>query len=165
MAPHLDVAAVNISAGYYNEHRQHEYVRLDQMEENISRVREIVLTNTERFAYRGLYSSPSTGSFWGEEMTLWNMRFSSRKEPKPLMELPDNARLMMGSHEMGGGRSHYIDRKGNVYLYLHELGAAVLIDGACAYSDTGEQLSFDSKLAQDTRIMEYDEAMELLRAG
>lgn len=42
------------------------------------------------------------------------MRFSSRKEPKPLMELPDNARLMMGSHEMGGGRSHYIDRKGNV---------------------------------------------------
>ena len=34
VAPHLDVAAVNISAGYYNEHRQHEYVRLDQMEEN-----------------------------------------------------------------------------------------------------------------------------------
>lgn len=165
MAPHLDVAAVNISAGYYNEHRQHEYVRLDQMEENISRVREIVLTNTERFAYRGLYSSPSAGGFWGEELTLWNMRFSSRKEPKPLMELPDNARLMMGSHEMGGGRSHYIDRKGNVYLYLHELGAAVLIDGACAYSDAGEPLSFDSKLAQDIRIMEYDEAMELLRVG
>lgn len=165
VAPHLDVAAVNISAGYYNEHRQHEYVRLDQMEENIFRVREIVLTSTERFAYRGLYSSPSTGSFWGEEMTLWNMRFSSRKEPKPLMELSDNARLMVGSHEMGGGRSHYIDRKGNVYLYLHELDAAVLIDGACAYSDTGEQLPFDSKLAQDIRIMEYDEAMELLRAG
>ena len=135
------------------------------MEENISRVREIVLTSTERFAYRGLYSSPSTGGFWGKELTLWNMRFSSRKEPKPLMELSDNARLMMGSHEMGGGRSHYIDRKGNVYLYLHELDAAVLIDGACAYSDTGEQLPFDSKLAQDIRIMEYDEAMELLRAG
>ena len=67
VAPHLDVAAVNISAGYYNEHRQHEYVRLDQMEENISRVREIVLTSTERFAYRGLYSSPSTGGFWGKE--------------------------------------------------------------------------------------------------
>lgn len=111
------------------------------------------------------FYSPSAGGFWGKELTLWNMRFSSRKEPKPLMELSDNARLMMGSHEMGGGRSHYIDRKGNVYLYLHELGAAVLIDGACAYSDAGEPLSFDSKLAQDIRIMEYDEAMELLRVG
>lgn len=82
------------------------------MEENISRVREIVLTSTERFAYRGLYSSPSTGGFWGEELTLWNMRFSSRKEPKPLMELSDNARLMMGSHEMGGGRSTISTERG-----------------------------------------------------
>ena len=135
------------------------------MEENISRVREIVLTSTERFAYRGLYSSPSVGGFWGEEMTLWNMRFNSRKGPQPLMELSDDTHLMMGSHEMGCGRSHYIDRRGNVYLYLSELSAAVLIDGACAYSDTGEPLSFDSRLTQDIRVMEYDEAMELLRAG
>ena len=41
----------------------------------------------------------------------------------------------------------------------------MLIDGACAYSDTGEPLSFDSRRTQDIRVMEYDEAMELLRAG
>ena len=62
-------------------------------------------------------------------------------------------------------RNKIHNRRGSVYLYLSELSAAVLIDGACAYSDTGEPLSFDSRRTQDIRVMEYDEAMELLRAG
>ena len=165
VAPHLDVAAVNISAGYYNEHRQHEYVRLDQMEENIARVRKVVLTDTERFAYRGQPSSRSARSYVGEELTLWNMGFGSRKGPKALMELPDTACLVMGNHEIGDARNHYIDREGNVYLCLPDLNAAVLIADASAYTDTGEPLTFSSRSAQSIRVMEFEEAIELLHAG
>ncbi len=165
IAPHLDVAAVNISAGYYNEHRQHEYVRLDQMEENIFRIRDVVLTATERFPYMGYQPWRSARSRFGEEMTLWNMGFGTRKDPRALMEVPDNACLIMGNHQIGNGRYHYIDKRGDVYLYLPELRAAVLIDGASAYSDTGEPLDFDSRLARDIRVMDFDEAVELLQAG
>lgn len=165
VAPCLDVAAVNISAGYYNEHRQHEYVRLDQMEENIARVRKIVLTDTERFAYRGYPSYRSFGGYGGEELTLWNMGLGSRKGPKALMELPDTACLVMGNHEIGDARNHYIDSDGNVYLCLPDLSAAVLIAGASAYTDTGEPLSFSHRSAQSIRIMEFEEAIELLHAG
>ena len=165
VAPHLDVAAVNISAGYYNEHRQHEYVRLDQMEENIARVRKIVLTDTERFVYREYSSSRPAGRYEGEELTLWDMGFSSRKGPKALMALPDNARLIMGNHEIGDARNHYIDSEGNVYLCLPDLSAAVLIAGASACTDTGEPLNFSYWSAQNIRVMEFEEALELLRAG
>lgn len=165
VAPHLDVAAVNISAGYYNEHRQHESVRLDQMEENISRVRDIVLTSTERFAYRGFSPRHSFRGYPGEEMTLWNMDFGTRNGMQSMMKLPDSACLMMGNHTMGKGRSHYIDKSGKVYLYLDDLSAAVLIDGASAYTDAGDPLTYDSQLAQHIRVMEYDDALELLRVG
>lgn len=165
VAPCLDVAAVNISAGYYNEHRQHEYVRLDQMEENIGRVQKIVLTNTERFAYRGYSTGRLTWNFDGEEPTLWDMGLGSRKGPKALMELPDTACLVMGNHELGDTRNHYIDSEGNVYLRLPDLDAAVLIAGASAYTDTGEPLRFSCRSAQSIRVMEFDEAIELLRTG
>lgn len=165
VAPYLDVAAVNISAGYYNEHRQHEHVRLDQMEENIARVQKIVLTSTERFAYRGYSPSRSVGRYDGEELTLWDMGLSPRKGPKALMALPDTARLVMGNHELGDARNHYIDSEGNVYLYLPDLSVAVMITGASAYMNTGEPLNFSYWSAQNIRVMEFEEAIELLRAG
>ena len=38
VAPHLKTAAVNISAGYYNEHRQHECIDMLAVENNIRRI-------------------------------------------------------------------------------------------------------------------------------
>lgn len=52
-----------------------------------------------------------------------------------------------------------------MYLYLDDLSAAVLIDGASAYTDAGDPLTYDSQLAQHIRVMEYDDALELLRVG
>ena len=165
VAPYLKVAAVNISAGYYYAHRPNEYVRLDQMEENIARIQEIVLTNTERFSYSGHHTSSLGGSLFDTEMPLWHMSHTTQTEPQALMPLPDSACLMLGNHKMENCRYHFIDRKGNVYLYLDDLSAAVLIDGACAYSDSGEPLAFNGALAQRIRVVEYDEAMELLYAS
>ena len=41
LAPHLNLAAVNLSTGYYHAHQPGEYVRLDKVEELIGRVEKI----------------------------------------------------------------------------------------------------------------------------
>jgi hypothetical protein len=52
VAPHLDIAAVNISTGYYQEHSTNEYIRLDVVETNIERVAAMITSEvTESFAY------------------------------------------------------------------------------------------------------------------
>ena len=42
IAPTMKVAAVNLSSGYYNAHTQHEYIKIDEIDETISKVMEIV---------------------------------------------------------------------------------------------------------------------------
>lgn len=42
IAPTMKVAAVNLSSGYYNAHTQHEYIKIDEIHETISKVMEMV---------------------------------------------------------------------------------------------------------------------------
>ncbi|MCR5833163.1 MAG: hypothetical protein K6G55_00700 [Selenomonadaceae bacterium] len=42
VAPELQVAAVNLSSGYYNAHRPHEYINRAELENTITKVTEIV---------------------------------------------------------------------------------------------------------------------------
>lgn len=73
LAPYLNTAAVNISSGYYNEHRLHEHINLEQMKYNALRIQEIVLTKSEHFEYRERRFSSyfrTTGDY--EEYTLWD---------------------------------------------------------------------------------------------
>lgn len=51
IAPALGVAAVNISAGYYNEHTLHESIDLKAVKNNVERVRKMVDTPAEQFEY------------------------------------------------------------------------------------------------------------------
>lgn len=51
LAPELEIAAVNISAGYYNEHSKHEYVDMDAVNQNIQRVSRMVSTHSDYFEY------------------------------------------------------------------------------------------------------------------
>ena len=51
VAPHLEVAAVNFSCGYYNPHTQYEYVKYNEMERNIQRAIGIIDKPCERFEY------------------------------------------------------------------------------------------------------------------
>ena len=51
IAPELGIAAVNISAGYYNEHSPHEYVDMEEIENNIKRVGKMIATPSPTFEY------------------------------------------------------------------------------------------------------------------
>ena len=61
IAPALDVAAVNLSSGYYNAHTKHEYINRKQLENVISKVIEIVAEaakpETPRYEYRDYLDS------------------------------------------------------------------------------------------------------------
>jgi hypothetical protein len=66
VAPELGIAAVNISAGYYNEHTRYEYVDMLAVENNIKRVSKMINTKTNFFPYmRACYDY-----IWKEE---WNL--------------------------------------------------------------------------------------------
>jgi hypothetical protein len=51
IAPKLGIAAVNISTGYFNEHTRYEYVDMEAVRQNISRVGKMVSTASARFEY------------------------------------------------------------------------------------------------------------------
>lgn len=48
VAPALDVAAVNLSSGYYNPHMLEEYISIDELENTISKVVEIIIDNHKK---------------------------------------------------------------------------------------------------------------------
>ena len=51
LAPHLNLAAVNLSTGYYHAHQPGEYVRLDEVEDLVGRIAKLLQTKTEQFSY------------------------------------------------------------------------------------------------------------------
>lgn len=164
IAPHLGVAAVNISAGYFNEHSLHEYIDLAAVERNIGLIREMVQSPTERFEYVERSYAFNQMSF--EDIRLWDFGGTWEGNPrrKFLMPLPEDSSLVVGSYETFGSGAYLIDSSGNVYRYLPELDAAVYSEGAEAYASDGTSLAFNRKLARQMHILTLEAALELLGA-
>lgn len=98
LAPYLGVAAVNISAGYHNEHTAHEYISVSQMRRNIGLLSRMLETPTDRFPYV-------------ESHFLWD---SCSVSP-----LPSGAYLVDEAGEMFEAfPGLYIDRWGGLYESL-----------------------------------------------
>lgn len=51
IAPHLGIAAVNLSSGYYNPHTNHEYVDLVALRNVIDKIKDMLNTETSKFEY------------------------------------------------------------------------------------------------------------------
>lgn len=164
IAPALGVAAVNISAGYYNEHSRHECIDLAAMERNIGLLREMVQSSAERFEYVERRFAYNQMTF--EDIQQWD--FGGRRENesrcKYLMPLPEEASLVMGGYESSETDAHLIDNSGNVYRYLPELDAAVHSEGLEAYAPDGTNLAFNRKLAKRMSVLTLEAALELLGA-
>ena len=72
IAPELEIAAVNLSSGYYNAHTLHEYIKLNQLERTISKVIEIVADASQENFPKYVYSE--------YQKTFYLNRFSSFDE-------------------------------------------------------------------------------------
>ena len=93
------------------------------------------------------------------------MGFDDRGKEKLLMELPQNARLMMNGYEIIPSCNYLIDRDGNVYVSVPELDAAVLSENSVACDENGELLCFSVFDARRMKVITMESAMEQLEMG
>ena len=149
LAPHLNLAAVNLSTGYYHAHQLGEYVRLDKVEELIGRVEKLLQTKTEQFSY--------------------TQRFTARKlgEPndlqrKRLIALSDAHFVRINHQNVADGRGYYMDISGRIYLYLEECDRMVHIRDAEAFCMDGSAATYQAGSAKEYKTIEVEEAIRLL---
>lgn len=165
IAPRLGIAAVNISAGYYNEHRRHESIDLAAVEHNIARVSEMIRTPTPPFEYieRCHYVSN-----W-HQMALEDLDLfghigggMAKEETRKLMPLPNSTVLKHGGQLLDSCGWHMLDAGGNVYHYISDLDAAVLSENCKAVSGDGQPLAYKAGQAQTVIVLPMETALEKL---
>ena len=162
LAPYLETAAVNISAGYHNEHRLHECIDMLAVENNIRRIGQMIETKTELFPFIRKRNSFRQFSLFGGQRPLIDISESGTCRQKLLMNLPDTARLITTGCEIVPESTYLMDRENNVYIYLEELDAAVESEYAYACNENGEQIAFSVLEAQRLPVLSMEAALEQL---
>lgn len=170
IAPHLGIAAVNLSAGYHNEHTKSEFVDLLEMEATIERIMRMVETPSEKFDFieRHLFSRYSNYGEYGQQvLDLWGHmgREQETGTKEELMPLPDSAYLIINGHPKDGNESYMMDARGNVYDYVPSLDVAVKLENTAAYSLEGSPVRFAKCDAVRTKVLPLETAVELLNCG
>lgn len=160
IAPYLKTAAVNISAGYYNEHRLHEMVDSFAMQNNIDRIIQMARTQTEKYPYMERHFFTRHSLF--QQQTLFDFENGETGKEKLLMELPEGTRLMLNGCEIMPACTYLMDKDGNVYADIPELNAVVLSENAIACDENGELLHFSVFDAKRTKVVSMESAMEQL---
>ena len=149
VAPYLKRAAVNISAGYRNEHRLHEVVDLYTVDRNVKRVLQIVSTPTKMFPY--IISATDS---------LLLAHFKQEKKMY-LNPLPDDVCLVVNGCVIEGRADNYlVDEEGKVYIHLPGLRAAVELEYAYACDCSGQAIPFRLSSALYLEIISVEEAVE-----
>lgn len=149
LAPHLNLAAVNLSTGYYHAHQPGEYVRLDEIEDLISRVAKLLQAKTERFSYTQKFAARKLG----EPTDL---------QRKRLTALLDTHIVRINHQNVADGRGYFMDEHGGVYLYLDEYDRMVHIDSAEAFCKDGSAATYQAGLAKEYAVVELEEALRMM---
>lgn len=155
VAPYLKTAAVNISAGYYNEHCIYEMIDNFAMQNNVGRIIQMAQTKTVKYPY-------VERSSLAQQQTLFDLEIGEKGKEKLLMELPKRTRLMMNGYEITPTCTYLMDKQGNVYASIPELHAAVLSENSIACTENGELLPFSMFGAKWTKVISMESAMEQL---
>lgn len=163
LAPHLKTAAVNLSTGYYNAHRNHELIDTQVMAANVERVVEMVMTPTEHYKYLSKFTKrtkiPWHGSLFDSKIT--DMSCDGENQ-KLLMWLPGDARLLAGVHEFRSSQRYLMDRNGAIYVYMESLNAAVESEILMACDTNGNEILFRYSNTEYMKVISYEEAMSTL---
>lgn len=156
---------MNISAGYFNEHRRHESIDLTAVEHNIARISEMVRTTTLHFEYieRCLYvRNWRQVAFEDLGMLDYIGGGMAKTETRKLMPLPNSAVLQHGGQLLDSCGWHMLDARGNVYHYISDLGASVLSENCKAISGAGRPLEYKTGQAQAVAVLPMETALEEL---
>lgn len=157
VAPHLNRAAVNISSGYYNEHRLHEHIDLMAVQNNIDRIAQMVTAQTEAFPYMERRQRNY------RQQSLFDFPLETEKETyKLLMPLPDTAQLVINGCILDESSRYMIDREGHVYARLAGLEAVIESENSYACDRYGKQIDFSVFDAVRLPVLSYEAAIEQL---
>ena len=151
LAPHLNLAAVNLSTGYYHAHQPGEYVRLDKVEELIDRVEKLLQTEAERFSY-------------APKPAARKLNEPDGLQRKRLVALHDTHIVRINHQDVADGRGYFMDESGGVYLYLDEHDRMVHISSAKAFCKDGTVAVYQENNAKAYITIEMEEAVRLLDA-
>lgn len=154
IAPHLKRAAVNLSAGYYCEHRQHEVIDCMAMRNNIERIKQMLAIETNDFPYM-------RRRFSFRQCSLFDFADSGYGK-KLLAVLPDTAFLLMDGNVIEPLSPYLMDSDGNLYAYIEELDAAVPSENTFACSKRGEPIAFPLAKAKWISVISMETALEQL---
>lgn len=160
IAPYLKTAAVNISAGYYNEHRLHEMIDCFAMQNNVDRIIQMAQTQTMKYPYMERQFFTRHSLF--QQQTLFDFENSEIGKEKLLMELPEGTRLMLNGCEIMPACTYLMDKDGNVYADIPELNAAVISENSIACDENGEIVPFSVFDAKRVKVISMESAMEQL---
>ena len=160
IAPHLKTAAVNISAGYYNEHRLHEMIDRFAMQNNIDLIVQMAQTQTMKYPYMERQFFTRRSLF--QQQTLFDFENNETGKEKLLMELPEETRLMLNGCEIIPACTYLMDKDGNVYADIPELNAAVISENSIACDENGEIVPFSVFDAKRVKVISMESAMEQL---
>lgn len=149
LAPHLNLAAVNLSTGYYHAHQPGEYVRLDEVETLIGRVAKLLQAKTERFSYTQKFAARELGE-------------PSDLQRKRLTALLDTHIVRINNQNVADGRGYYMDISGRIYLYLEECDCMVHIRDAEAFCMDGSAAAYQAGLAKEYAVVELEEALRMM---
>lgn len=149
LAPHLNLAAVNLSTGYYHAHQPGEYVRLDEVETLIGRVAKLLQAKTERFSYTQKFAARELGE-------------PSDLQRKRLTALLDTHIVRINNQNVADGRGYYMDISGRIYLYLEECDRMVHIRDAEAFCMDGSAAAYQAGLAKEYAVVELEEALRMM---
>ena len=164
----LGIAAVNISAGYYNEHTTHEHIDMRAVKNNIGRVSEMVSTQTIKYEYvetrRYKYSLYKGGKY--SEIDRDYEDYQEDYEPeykvKKLMDLFSPHYIRTPDYDMKECEGDFlIDQKGVVYEYNWDIGYAVELDGYMAFRSLGLPAIFLEELSEDYKVVSEEEAEKI----
>lgn len=160
IAPALGIAAVNISAGYWNEHSLHEYIDMSVMKRNIELITKMASTESKKFIYVEGYSSwyystshtvsrRSYGKKASKVYPASNYAYddyfkyvidesdSKASNGKVKVSLvPNTAYIKRKNGDFVDGSTHYlIDQHGTLYEWLYDYDVAVEAVDYSAYYD------------------------------
>ena len=159
IAPNLQVAAVNLSAGYFHEHSKHEYVDLNIVERNIERVKRLVATPSEKFEY--LEASHPYRGRWDFDK-YYDYLDDGEVETKMLMPLPESAHIKKPDGELIDSTAPYfLDNEGKVYKYLYDQDVVVAMNEYEAWTENCAPVKFEPKDSVEIEVVSWDDDFDL----
>lgn len=165
VAPALGVAAVNLSSGYYNEHTQHEYIVISELERNIERVMRMFNTKVDKpFEYIEAVYNYKNWKYAGWDEEAWEEYddYYGCIEVSPV-DFENGEYVVDGNGDMitedMNGMSYGVDFYGEVYLINPNALVGTVLENVYAYDKAGEFLfaDYETKFTEVVTVVDLEE--------